>query len=84
LISLFPEPLLTRRRFSQLLASFTVSGAAQARKANEAAPPFEAVLESDVRVRMRDGLSLATDVYRSWIPMAATSSPVAWHGSIAT
>jgi hypothetical protein len=59
------RPLLTRRRFSQLLASsLTVVGAAGAGAADDTSQPFEMVLESNVRVRMRDGVGLATDVYR--------------------
>jgi putative CocE/NonD family hydrolase len=60
---MFARPVLTRRRFSQLLASLTVFRAAQAETVGGSAP-FEAILESNVRVRMRDGVALATDVYR--------------------
>ena len=60
----FPRPL-TRRRFSQLLASsFALAGAPPAGVADDAAEPFEVALEDNVRVRMRDGVALATDVYR--------------------
>jgi putative CocE/NonD family hydrolase len=61
---MFPRPLITRRRLSRLLAAFAVFGAARARTPNDAAEPFESVLDGDVRVRMRDGVGLATDVYR--------------------
>jgi putative CocE/NonD family hydrolase len=61
---MFQEPV-TRRRFSQLLASsLALVGLPRPSVADDAAPPFEVVLDSNVRVRMRDGVSLATDVYR--------------------
>jgi putative CocE/NonD family hydrolase len=53
---------LTRRGLSRLLAAFTLAGAARARA--EPGGPYEFVLESNVRVPMRDGVKLATDVYR--------------------
>ena len=54
----------SRRSFSALLLSFGIFGAARARKADSASTPFEVALESNIRVRMRDGVRLATDVYR--------------------
>jgi len=51
----------SRRSFSALALSFGLFGA---RKADSASAPFEVVLESNIRVRMRDGVHLATDVYR--------------------
>ena len=53
---------LTRRGLSRLLAAFTFVGAARAEA--DPAGPYEVVLESDIRVPMRDGTRLATDVYR--------------------
>jgi len=53
----------TRRGFSGLLAAF----GALAAKGAAAAPAddaFDVVLTSDVMVRMRDGVRLATDIYR--------------------
>jgi putative CocE/NonD family hydrolase len=58
------EPVRTTRRgFSALLAAFgaVTSGASGASAADEA---YEVHLTSDVRVRMRDGVHLATDIYR--------------------
>jgi uncharacterized protein len=62
-------PGLSRRSFSALAAAFGVFGAgslARVRAAAGAAAalPDDAVLESNVRVAMRDGVHLATDVYR--------------------
>jgi putative CocE/NonD family hydrolase len=51
---------LTRRALSRLIAAATLARGARA----EAAEPYEVVLESNIRVPMRDGLKLATDVYR--------------------
>jgi putative CocE/NonD family hydrolase len=53
----------TRRSFSALILSFGIFGAGRAGKAG-ASGPFEVALESNIRVRMRDGVHLATDVYR--------------------
>lgn len=53
---------VTRRGLSRLIAAFTVAGAARARA--QPAGPYEVVLESNIRVPMRDGVKLATDVYR--------------------
>jgi putative CocE/NonD family hydrolase len=53
---------LTRRGLNRLVAAFTLAGAAGARA--QQAGPYEVVLESNVRVAMRDGVKLATDVYR--------------------
>jgi len=55
---------LSRRTFSALVLSFGIFAAGRARKADSASGPFEAALESNIRVRMRDGVHLATDVYR--------------------
>ncbi|MBS0363094.1 MAG: CocE/NonD family hydrolase, partial [Proteobacteria bacterium] len=53
---------LTRRALSQLAAAFAVSaGAAKAATSDGA---YEVLLESNIRVSMRDGVKLATDVYR--------------------
>ena len=52
---------LTRRGLNRLVAAFTLAGAAQARAQ---AAPYEVLLESNVRVAVRDGVRLATDVYR--------------------
>lgn len=56
------EASLTRRALSRLIAALTLAGAARAEGAPEG--PYEVVLESNVRVPMRDGVRLATDVYR--------------------
>src|SRR5579863_10379230 len=62
-------PRLSRRSFSALAAAFGFFGAgslARVRAATDAAAalPDDVVLESNVRVAMRDGVHLATDVYR--------------------
>lgn len=62
---------LTRRGLSRLMAAFTLAGAARAAAAPES--PFEVLLESNVRVPLRDGVKLATDVYRP----ARNGKPVA-------
>jgi putative CocE/NonD family hydrolase len=54
----------SRRSFSALVLSFGIFGVGRARKADSASTPFEVALESNIRVRMRDGVHLATDVYR--------------------
>jgi putative CocE/NonD family hydrolase len=54
-------PSLTRRGLNRLVAAFTLAGAAQARAQ---AAPYEVLLESNIRVAVRDGVKLATDVYR--------------------
>jgi putative CocE/NonD family hydrolase len=53
----------TRRRFVALLFA-TGAGALFARRARAESEPFDVVLTSDVMVPMRDGVRLATDVYR--------------------
>jgi putative CocE/NonD family hydrolase len=53
--------VLSRRRFAALAGAF---GFAAVRAAPAEAGPFEVTLESGVRVAMRDGVHLATDVYR--------------------
>ena len=55
------ETSLTRRGLSRLIAAFTLAGAA---RAEAEAGPYEVTLESNVRVAMRDGIKLATDIYR--------------------
>jgi hypothetical protein len=61
-------PRVSRRSFSALAAAFGFFGAeslARVRAAEGAAAlPDDVVLESNVRVAMRDGVHLATDVYR--------------------
>jgi uncharacterized protein len=52
---------LSRRRFAALAAAFGFAGA---RAAPAETGPFDVTLESGVRVAMRDGVRLATDVYR--------------------
>ncbi|HXA40736.1 MAG TPA: CocE/NonD family hydrolase [Phenylobacterium sp.] len=52
----------TRRGLSRLIAAFTLAGAGRAAAAPDG--PYEVVLESNIRVPMRDGVKLATDVYR--------------------
>ncbi|MDB6102625.1 MAG: Aminopeptidase, partial [Gammaproteobacteria bacterium] len=54
----------SRRSFSALLLTFGIFGAGRARKADSAPTPFEVALESNIRVALRDGVHLATDVYR--------------------
>ena len=51
---------LTRRAVTRLLAAAGLAPAA----ATAAGGPYEALLESDVGVMTRDGVRLATDVYR--------------------
>jgi len=62
-------PLLTRRRFAALGAACALVGARGARSAAALSPAtdgdhFDVQLASAVRVAMRDGVHLATDVYR--------------------
>jgi putative CocE/NonD family hydrolase len=57
-----PDTALTRRALSRLIAAAGLAGAARAEAAT--AEPYDVVLESNVRVAMRDGVKLATDVYR--------------------
>ena len=52
---------LTRRGLSRLIAAFTLAGAG---RATAAEAPYEVVLQSNVGVTMRDGVRLATDVWR--------------------
>jgi len=54
---------LTRRGLSRLLAAFTLAGAGRA-ASQDRGGPYEALLQSNIRVPMRDGVKLATDVYR--------------------
>ena len=63
-----PEPTaLTRREFSTLL----LPGVAGQLAAAPVTPAYEALLESNVRVAPRDGVHLATDVYRPALKGAA-------------
>jgi putative CocE/NonD family hydrolase len=55
--------LLTRRSFSALAISLGLYGRAHAQNGS-GAPPFDVLLESNHRVALRDGVKLATDVYR--------------------
>jgi len=55
---------LSRRKFVQTLGLTGLFLANRARAEGEGEPPFDAGLESDVRVTMRDGVRLATDIYR--------------------
>lgn len=59
-------PRLSRRAFSALAVAFGLCGARGARASSDddSAGAFEVVLESNRRVPMRDGVGLATDVYR--------------------
>ena len=54
------DPLLTRRAAAKLLVAAGLAPAA----AHAAEPPFDVVLESNLGVMTRDGVRLATDVYR--------------------
>jgi putative CocE/NonD family hydrolase len=53
---------LTRRSFAALAVSLGLFG--KARAAQGGAPPYDVLLESNRRVVLRDGVKLATDVYR--------------------
>jgi putative CocE/NonD family hydrolase len=56
-------PILSRRGLGRrLAAAFALVAASPAKAADET--PYEMIVTSDVMVRMRDGVSLATDVYR--------------------
>ncbi|MEA3176557.1 MAG: uncharacterized protein QOI59_80 [Gammaproteobacteria bacterium] len=55
---------ITRRSFSLLAASFGLFRAVWAKPGAETPASLDAVLESNIRVPMRDGVHLATDVYR--------------------
>jgi putative CocE/NonD family hydrolase len=57
-----PTHPLTRRGLSRLIAAFSLVGAARATA--QPTEPYDVVLESNLRVPMRDGVKLATDVYR--------------------
>jgi putative CocE/NonD family hydrolase len=54
---------MTRRSFAALALAFGLFGRARAEE-GRLRQPFDALLESDHRVAMRDGVRLATDVYR--------------------
>lgn len=56
------EHPISRRRFSLLAGAVGVARLIGVRS-EEPAGPFEVLLEGNVRVRMRDGVHLATDVY---------------------
>jgi uncharacterized protein len=54
---------LSRRGFAALAVSFSAFGSGRTRESSEPSAQFEALLESNVRVPMRDGVRLATDIY---------------------
>jgi putative CocE/NonD family hydrolase len=62
--TVFDDKRISRRSFSLLAASFGLIGSGKSGAGDKAAVPFDVVLESNVRVGMRDGVRLATDVYR--------------------
>lgn len=55
---------LDRRRLGRLLGALATTVAAPAAARAEAEAPYETFLDSDLMVPMRDGIRLATDVYR--------------------
>ncbi|MBS0331144.1 MAG: CocE/NonD family hydrolase [Proteobacteria bacterium] len=55
---------LTRRTLSQLAGAFALTAGSARAAAGPPEGPYEVLLESNVRVAMRDGVKLATDVYR--------------------
>jgi uncharacterized protein len=59
-------PRLSRRAFSALAVAFGLCGARAgvSPQADETSGPFDVILESNRRVPMRDGVRLATDLYR--------------------
>lgn len=59
-------PRLSRRAFSALAVAFGLCGARVRGQtdSDDASGPYEVILESNRRVAMRDGVHLATDVYR--------------------
>lgn len=57
------EVRFTRRGFSALALSFSLFGGARARQ-QRVSSPYDVILESNHRVALRDGVQLATDVYR--------------------
>ena len=61
---MFRDKPISRRAFSALTLALGVARFARWTRAREPAGPFDAILESNVRVRMRDAVQLATDVYR--------------------
>ncbi|HXA91671.1 MAG TPA: hypothetical protein VNU73_00385, partial [Steroidobacteraceae bacterium] len=61
---MFRDKPISRRAFSALTLALGVARFARETRAREPPGPFEAILESNVRVRMRDAVQLATDVYR--------------------
>ena len=58
------DKTISRRAFSALTLALGLSRFARAARSGEPQGPFDALLESNVRVRLRDGVHLATDVYR--------------------
>src|SRR5689334_10579136 len=58
-----PGDRLTRRIFSALVLSLGLFRPTRAREA-KGSSPFDVLLESNHRVALRDGVKLATDVYR--------------------
>ena len=63
---MFDRSRLTRRSFSALAFSLGLFGARadKSAAADHAAAEFAVLLESNVRVAVRDGVKLATDIYR--------------------
>jgi putative CocE/NonD family hydrolase len=59
-----PDKTISRRVFSALALACGLARFSRGARAAEPAAAFEAALDSNVRVRMRDGIHLATDVYR--------------------
>ena len=57
------EVRFTRRGFSALALSFSLFGGARARQ-QRVSSPYDVILESNHRLALRDGVQLATDVYR--------------------
>jgi uncharacterized protein len=53
---------ISRRRFSMIAAALGLARLTRA-QSDEAAGPFDVLPEGNVRVRMRDGVHLATDIY---------------------
>jgi putative CocE/NonD family hydrolase len=61
---MFGNHRISRRSFSLRALAFGLFASRKGRAADEPAAAYEVLLQSNVRVSMRDGVRLATDVYR--------------------
>ncbi len=61
---MFGDHRISRRSFSLRALAFGLFASRKGRAADEPAAPYAVLLQSNVRVSMRDGVRLATDLYR--------------------